>query len=131
MAEAFAKHHAGDRVEAASAGSVPGLQINPVMEEAMAEHKLDMFLRKPRSTDDALADMKPDTIQRGLFGINIHRASADQRSIQVGKWSAGCQVVADPRDFAQLMDICSLAEDVWGPAFCYTLLLEEHLKQDA
>lgn len=80
---------------------------------------------------DEILDMMPDTIQRGLFGINIHRASADHRSTRVGKWSAGCQVVADPRDFAQLMDICSLAEDVWGPTFCYTLLLQEQLKHDA
>lgn len=80
--------------------------------------------------DDVL-DMMPDTIQTGLYGLNIHRASADHRSTQVGKWSAGCQVVADPRDFARLMDICRLAEDVWGPTFSYTLLLEEQLKQDA
>ncbi len=62
MAEAFAKHFAGDRVEAASAGSAPGAKINPVMEEAMAEKGIDMFLRKPSSIDDALSEIKPDTI---------------------------------------------------------------------
>jgi lysozyme len=76
---------------------------------------------------DEVLDRMPDTIQRGMFGINIHRASADHRSIQVGKWSAGCQVVADPRDFARLMDLCELAEDMWGPTFSYTLLAEEQL----
>lgn len=76
---------------------------------------------------DEILDMMPDTIQNGLFGLNIHRASADHRSIQVAKWSAGCQVVADPRDFAKLMDICRLSEDVWGPIFSYTLLLSSQL----
>ena len=80
---------------------------------------------------DEILDMMPDTVQKGLFGLNIHRASADWRSIRVGKWSAGCQVVADPRDFARLMDICRLAEEVWGPTFSYTLLLQEQLRQEA
>ena len=80
---------------------------------------------------DETLDMKPDTIRPGMFGLNIHRAAADHRSLQIGKWSAGCQVVADPRDFARLMDICNLAEDVWGPTFSYTLLLEGQLKKSA
>jgi hypothetical protein len=29
------------------------------------------------------------------------------------------------------MDICRLAEEVWGPTFSYTLLLQEQLHQDA
>jgi len=62
MAESFAKYYAGGRVEALSAGSNPAAVINPVMEEAMAEKKLDMYLRKPGSIDDALSEMKPDTI---------------------------------------------------------------------
>lgn len=80
---------------------------------------------------DEILDMMPETIQKGLFGLNIHRASADHRSIQVGKWSAGCQVVADPRDFARLMDICRIAEEAWGPTFSYTLLLQKQLEQYA
>lgn len=82
---------------------------------------------------DEILDMMPDTVQRGLFGINIHRASADFRVTKVGKWSAGCQVIADPRDFAQFMDLCALAEDEWGPTFTYTLLtqvqVERHKKE--
>ncbi len=62
MATAFARHLAGDRVEALSAGSEPAAVINPVMVEAMAEKGLDMFLRTPRSIETALAEMKPDKI---------------------------------------------------------------------
>ncbi len=77
--------------------------------------------------EDGTIDMRPETIESGLFGINIHRASADRRSIVVDKWSAGCQVVAGPADFAKLMDICKLAEAEWGPSFTYTLLTEAQL----
>lgn len=62
MAESFAKHFAGDRIEALSAGSAPAKNINPVMEESMAEKKIDTYLRKPGSIDDALLEMKPDMI---------------------------------------------------------------------
>jgi lysozyme len=89
-------------------------------------------VRAYRDNDrDEVLDMMPHTIQKGLFGLNIHRAEADARSIRVGKWSAGCQVVADPRDFARLMDICRLAEEVWGPTFSYTLLSQDQLAQSA
>jgi arsenite transporter/arsenate reductase (thioredoxin) len=62
IAESFAKHFAGDRIEALSAGSAPAMTVNPVMEEAMAEKKIDTYLRKPSSIEDALLEMKPDTI---------------------------------------------------------------------
>lgn len=62
MAAAFAKQFAGDKIEVSSAGSAPEAGINPDMEEAMAERKIDMFLRKTRSIGDALSEMKPDTI---------------------------------------------------------------------
>lgn len=42
----------------------------------------------------------------GWFGINIHRASATAVSKFVDKWSAGCQVIANPADFKILMDEC-------------------------
>lgn len=62
MAAAFARHLAGDRVEASSAGSNPAAAPNPVMIEAMAEKGLDMFLDNPQSIEDALTDIKPDKI---------------------------------------------------------------------
>jgi len=62
MAAGFARHLAGDRVEALSAGSAPGAEANPVMTEVMAEKGLDMFLDNPQSINDALAEIKPDKI---------------------------------------------------------------------
>lgn len=37
--------------------------------------------------------------------LQIHRASAVVESTRVGGWSEGCTVVANPRDFARLMDL--------------------------
>lgn len=66
-------------------------------------------------------------IDAGLFGINCHRASAHRQSHQVDKWSAGCQVLANPKDFALLMALCERAAESWGPGFTYTLLEESDL----
>ncbi len=62
MAGAFARHLAGDRIEAFSGGSTPADKINPVMEEAMKEKGLDMAFRKPGSIDAAVSAVKPDMI---------------------------------------------------------------------
>jgi len=62
MAAAFARQMAGDRVEAASAGSRPAAAVNTIMEEAMAAKGLDLYLRSPRSIEQALVEMKPDKI---------------------------------------------------------------------
>ena len=37
-----------------------------------------------------------------INALNIDRANAHQPSLQVGKWSAGCQVLQDPDHFAFL-----------------------------
>ena len=62
--------------------------------------------------------------ETGLFGINLHRANQYGRSIQVDKWSAGCQVFADSKDFAVLMALAREAAKAWGDRVTYTLLNE-------
>ncbi|WHI45036.1 hypothetical protein [Microbulbifer sp. VAAF005] len=66
-------------------------------------------------------------IDDGLFGINCHRANATQKSRRVDRWSAGCQVLADPFDFALLISLCDVAAEKWGTSFTYTLLEEKDL----
>ena len=69
-------------------------------------------------------DMNPDTIQDGYFGINIHRASAVRETESVNKYSAGCQVIADPKDFDQFLSLCDLQIEHLGvDRFSYTLLM--------
>jgi multimeric flavodoxin WrbA/protein-tyrosine-phosphatase len=62
IASAFAQHKAGGKVEAISGGSEPSDQINPVMEEVMAQKGIDMAFRTPRSIEDAVSEVKPDII---------------------------------------------------------------------
>lgn len=71
---------------------------------------------------DGELDFESGREETGFFGINIHRASLRNRSIDVGKWSAGCQVIADPRQFDLFMDLCDEGSRAWGNAFTYTLL---------
>lgn len=60
----------------------------------------------------------------GYFGINIHRASANQRSEFVNRYSAGCQVFASPDHFDEFMTLIKLQVEKLGfDKFSYTLLL--------
>lgn len=71
---------------------------------------------------DEILEMDPDTIKEGMYGINIHRANPSQASSQVDKWSAGCQVIADPFQFEFLMALVKKAASIFGNGFTYTLL---------
>lgn len=62
MAAAFAQMHAGDRVEAFSAGSAPAAEVNPLMVTVMAEKGVDMAYRRPVSIDDAGSGRSPDLV---------------------------------------------------------------------
>ena len=73
---------------------------------------------------DANKDERADAvgvIDRGLFGINIHRANQSMISKLVDRWSAGCQVIADPNDFNFLIKKC---KDSGKGVFTYTLINE-------
>lgn len=57
----------------------------------------------------------------GLFGINVHRANEKWKSTVIDKWSAGCQVLNDPLEFAQFI---ALSHESGQKFFTYTLLDE-------
>ena len=73
---------------------------------------------------DHMYNLIEDSVQTGLFGINIHRATkyANKKYSQVDKWSAGCQVIAANDDWKEFMSICRKARNTWGNRFTYTLL---------
>ena len=52
MAQAFAKIHGGDQVEAFSAGSRPSGKVNPKAIEAMKELDYDLTQHESTSLDD-------------------------------------------------------------------------------
>ena len=56
MAEAFTRGLAGDAVEATSAGTLPGGQLNPVIVQVMAERGIDISQGQPKLIDQAMVD---------------------------------------------------------------------------
>jgi flagellar hook-associated protein FlgK len=119
---------------------------NPMMQKGVAILKPGQYrgshkIRKHQGKYEALGQQKPvkvyrdankygvydydeSTVDEGLFGINIHRATAleDRKSTYVDKWSAGCQVIAANNDWHEFMDICYIARDTWSNNFTYTLI---------
>ena len=70
---------------------------------------------------DEVLDMGNPT--DGYFGINIHRASTrDGGSQLVDRWSAGCQVFGDPKDFDDFIKLCQRSAQTYGERFTYTLI---------
>jgi len=62
----------------------------------------------------------------GYFGINIHKASIFKITDYIGKWSAGCQVFKNKKDFTEFISICKLASDNQpNPGFFTYTLLDE------
>ena len=69
-------------------------------------------------------DLNESSLEEGIFGINIHRATGRTggTSTRVDKWSAGCQVIANNDDWHCFLDICMTAREIWGNSFTYTLI---------
>lgn len=65
----------------------------------------------------------PPSIDSTSSTTQIHRANAARESTVVGAWSEGCIVIADPADFARLMELAKLQEaNGNGNTFTLTLL---------
>jgi len=73
---------------------------------------------------DEIYDCLEEDVEKGIFGINIHRATAKKsgKSTRVDKWSAGCQVISSYNDFEEFLGICKKSSLIWGNSFSYTLL---------
>jgi hypothetical protein len=86
--------------------------------EALVQAKPVTVYRDNDKDETAEEQGKEDT---GLFGINIHRANPNAISSLIEKWSAGCQVLNNPKEFASLIQAC---KDSGLTNFTYTLLRE-------
>ena len=76
---------------------------------------------------DSKLDFNSGKEQTGMFGINIHRSSANGESTLVNKWSAGCQVFSKISQYNEFIKLCKLAQDYWGNFFTYTLINKQEL----
>lgn len=56
-----------------------------------------------RDSDRDLKSEEAPVTDTGYFGINIHRANQNAISKLISKWSGGCQVLNNPKEFAFLM----------------------------
>ena len=90
--------------------------------DALVQRRL-MTVYRDTNKDDVY-DMEPGSERTGYFGINIHRASSRRESTQVDRWSAGCQVFANPNEYAMFIELCKRSAQQWGDTFTYTLIEE-------
>jgi hypothetical protein len=72
-------------------------------------------------------DFDPQTIETGVFGINIHRSNPYTESYYIDKWSAGCQVFKILADYMTFMSIVDKSAALYGDSFTYTLFKEDEL----
>ena len=64
----------------------------------------------------------------GNIKANIHRSSKWKRTMNVGMYSAGCQVLQDPNEFLEFMDLCKRGTKMYGNSLSYTLIEEIEMK---
>lgn len=73
---------------------------------------------------DNILNLDPKTIEEGMFGINLHRASEWRNLKDVGLYSAGCQVIQSAKDFELIIKACEISLMEYGNNFTFTLIDE-------
>ena len=77
---------------------------------------------------DATIDYGKLPIQVGMFGINMHRASAYGNNPKIGLYSAGCQVHADIKKYERtFLPLIESSINEGFTTFSYTLIKESDL----
>ena len=93
---------------------------------ALCQRLKPVKVYRDKNKDNKL-DMNPKTIDTGMFGINLHRASAWAVNENIGAYSAGCQVFKSYKDFNIFMSFCEKAAKLYGNSFTYTLVTTKQL----
>jgi len=78
---------------------------------------------------DAVLDFNNGKEEKGLFGINIHRANSSGTTQEVDKYSAGCQVFSNAEDFSNFLSMAERHKKLYGNNFTYTLVDERALNR--
>jgi hypothetical protein len=74
---------------------------------------------------DIILEFDESKIEKGLFGINIHRSNPRTESVINEKWSAGCQVFSNALSYFHFMTTCHKSSRIYGNSFTYTLFDEQ------
>ena len=77
---------------------------------------------------DMIYNITPKSIDKGIFGINIHRSNKTCICDTIDKYSAGCQVFNDPVEFNAFIRLCETQRKLYGNTFTYTLINEEDMQ---
>ncbi len=80
---------------------------------------------------NATLDFMNGKVDKGLFGINIHRASETGTTKTVDQYSAGCQVFASSTEYILFMQLCERHRQLYGNEFTYTLIDERAVNREA
>ena len=86
--------------------------------EALCQRLGPVKVFRDGNRDDAY-DLNPDTLDEGLFGINLHRAGLNTETVD--GYSAGCQVFRYESNFQDFMKILKTSSAMLGNKFTYTL----------
>lgn len=78
---------------------------------------------------DSALDFNNGTLQKGMFGINIHRAESMSNTKIINKFSAGCQVFQNAADFSEFISLCQRHSQRHKNLFTYTLIDFRSLKK--
>jgi hypothetical protein len=71
---------------------------------------------------DNVLDIDPSKKIKGVFKTNLHRCSRHKIVRYIGLYSAGCQVIQNPKHFDELMVTAKRQVSLgWGDKFSYTL----------
>lgn len=97
--------------------------------KALCQRLKPVQVYRDKNKNDIL-DFDPATIENGMFGINLHRASLWQVLTRIDKNSAGCQVTPNIINFNRLMKLAEMHKKLYGNKFTYTLMREEDLHID-
>lgn len=101
-------------------------QIKPIphVRDRNMDSELDFSLYKNANGETDLT--LPTVIHNQVILANIHRAGANTVSRWVHKWSAGCMVIQNPKDFDFFMDCVSRqATQGHGTSLTFTLIEEQ------
>jgi hypothetical protein len=75
---------------------------------------------------DEIVELDLDSLDEGMFGINIHKSSATEQIQDKNMFSAGCQEFMNSGEYdVDWMPIQYSAMKAWGNNFTYTLFLLE------
>ena len=100
MAEAFARIHGGDRIEAYSAGSRPSGRVNPKAVEAMREKGYDLTAHQSKSLND---------LPNGDFDAAVTMGCGDEcpnpRAKRRADWQIPDPKQMTPEQFREVRDL--------------------------